>query len=112
MYTVSHTLLFRAYFCVVYGADSGLIGWPRAALVNTFFTMFSTHIPLIHRPTWTMEDKHPMLVSAMQACGAIFLKTQVSLAFVQRTLDHLGDSLIAEFVSSFSTARIMRPLRT
>ena len=53
-----------------------------------------------------------MLVSAMQACGAIFLKTQVSLAFVQRTLDHLGDNLIAEFVSSFSTTHIMRPLRT
>ncbi|TEB40271.1 hypothetical protein FA13DRAFT_1784850 [Coprinellus micaceus] len=82
-----------------------LIGWPRAALVNTFFTMFSTHIPLIHRPTWTMEDKHPMLVSAMQACGAIFLKTQVSLAFVQRTLDHLGDSLIAEFSKPNATLK-------
>ena len=46
-----------------------------------------------------MEDKHPMLVSAMQACGAVFVKTQTSLAFVQRTLEHLGDNLIAEFVS-------------
>ncbi|TEB23014.1 hypothetical protein FA13DRAFT_1463209 [Coprinellus micaceus] len=73
--------------------------------LNTFFTMFSTHIPLIHRPTWTMEDKHPMLVSAMQACGAIFLKTQVSLAFVQRTLDHLGDSLIAEFSKPNATLK-------
>ncbi|KAF6747439.1 fungal-specific transcription factor domain-containing protein [Ephemerocybe angulata] len=65
--------------------------------LNAFFTKFSAEIPLIHRPTWTMEDKHPMLVSAMQACGAIYVKTPSSLAFVQRTLEYLGDNLIAEF---------------
>lgn len=43
-----------------------------------------------------------MLVMAMQACGAVFAKTQGSLAFVSRTLEYLGDNLIAEFVRTFS----------
>ncbi|KDR83171.1 hypothetical protein GALMADRAFT_239005 [Galerina marginata CBS 339.88] len=62
-----------------------------------FFTEFSTQIPLFHRPTWRMESTHPVLLTAMQACGAFFAKTQVSMDYIAQTLTSSRDTLIIEF---------------
>ena len=47
-----------------------------------------------------MELKPPMLLRAMQACGAIFIKTPVAQAFVEKTLGSSRDMLVQEFVRS------------
>jgi hypothetical protein len=39
-----------------------------------------------------------MLLRAMQACGALFVKTPVAQAFVEKTLGTSRDLLIREFV--------------
>jgi hypothetical protein len=42
-----------------------------------------------------------MLLHAMQACGAIFVKTAVARAFVEKTLATCRELLIHEFVSLY-----------
>ncbi|TFK26826.1 hypothetical protein FA15DRAFT_702411 [Coprinopsis marcescibilis] len=68
--------------------------------LSMFFTAFSIQLPLVHRPTWTMAGKHPMLVSAMHACGAIFVRSEAAMDFVRRSLAFLRDNLISEFSKS------------
>jgi len=41
-----------------------------------------------------------MLLRAMQACGAIFIKTPVAQAFVEKALGTSRDMLVQEFVRS------------
>ena len=40
-----------------------------------------------------------MLVSAMQVCGAVYLRSDEAVTFVRRTLVYLKDNLVSEFVS-------------
>ncbi|KAG2009474.1 STE-12 alpha [Coprinopsis cinerea AmutBmut pab1-1] len=68
--------------------------------LDMFFTEFCVQLPLVHRPTWTMAGKHPMLVSAMHVCGAIFVRSENALNFVRKTLVFLRDNLISEFSRS------------
>ncbi|KAF9483553.1 hypothetical protein BDN70DRAFT_958975 [Pholiota conissans] len=62
-----------------------------------FFTEYSVQIPLIHRPTWKLENTHPILLSSMQACGALLVKTQPAMDFIIKTLTSSRDALIVEF---------------
>ena len=66
--------------------------------VDLFFTEFSTHIPLFHRPTWQMQSTHPVLVKAMRACGALFTQTFTAANFINTTLTFSGEVLQLEFV--------------
>lgn len=77
-------------------------------LVYLFFASFSTQVPLIHSPTWKMEDKPFILIRAMQACGALFAKTRAAADFIAYTLASTRDALIQEFVSSPSLIRLAR----
>ena len=67
-------------------------------IVYLFFSEFSLQIPLFHRPTWRAETTHPILLTAMQACGALFAKTPSSMDFIIQTLTSSRDALILEFV--------------
>ncbi|KAF8499572.1 fungal-specific transcription factor domain-containing protein [Russula emetica] len=51
-----------------------------------FLTAFLPQIPVIHTPTLRFEIKPQVFIRAMQACGAIFIKTPVAQAFVEKTL--------------------------
>lgn len=62
-----------------------------------FFSAFSAQIPIIHRPTWRMEGKPAILIRAMQACGALFVKGFSALDFVNQTLVDSQEALILEF---------------
>ncbi|KAG7439626.1 uncharacterized protein BT62DRAFT_976702 [Guyanagaster necrorhizus] len=62
-----------------------------------FFSAFCTQIPLVHPGSWTIEDKPPVLARAMQACGALFLKTRRAVNFITETLSSTRDALIHEF---------------
>ncbi|XP_006456997.1 hypothetical protein AGABI2DRAFT_181393 [Agaricus bisporus var. bisporus H97] len=44
-----------------------------------FFSAFGTQIPLVHPSTWKPEGKPPVLIRAMQACGALFVKTKTGI---------------------------------
>ncbi|KAJ3514350.1 hypothetical protein NLJ89_g2423 [Agrocybe chaxingu] len=61
-----------------------------------FFTEFNAQIPLFHRPSWK-DVTHPILLRAMQACGALFAKNQSAQDFMIRTLSTSRDMLIMEF---------------
>jgi len=63
--------------------------------VYLFFTEFSTQIPLFHRK---MEPTHPILMTAMRACGALFAKTSTAANFIITTLTSSRDMLLLEFV--------------
>ncbi|KAI0314449.1 fungal-specific transcription factor domain-containing protein [Amylostereum chailletii] len=65
--------------------------------LHIFLTAFSPQIPIIHTPTLRVEYKPAMLVRAMQACGALFVKTEVAEAFVEETLATSREALVTEF---------------
>ena len=66
-------------------------------VVLVFLTAFLPQIPVIHIPTLRFEIKPQVFIRAMQACGAIFVKTPVAQAFVEKTLGTCRD-LIRDFV--------------
>ncbi|TFY72588.1 hypothetical protein EVG20_g412 [Dentipellis fragilis] len=61
-----------------------------------FFSAFSHHLSILHAPTWTPEGKPPVLIRAMQACGALFVRTRIASAFVSNTLTNIREILIHE----------------
>ncbi|PBK59688.1 hypothetical protein ARMSODRAFT_774712 [Armillaria solidipes] len=65
-----------------------------------FFSAFCTQIPVVHQGTWAIEDKPPVLIRAMQACGALFLKTRRAVNFITETLSSTRDALIHEFTKA------------
>ena len=67
--------------------------------VYIFLTVFLPQIPVVHTPTLRVELKPPVMLRAMQACGALFVRTRTADAFVERTLERSRDVLVGEFVS-------------
>ena len=59
-----------------------------------FHTTFLSHLPLLHLPTWSLHDKPPILIRAMQACGALFVDTPQAKDFVSETLNCSRDQLL------------------
>ena len=60
--------------------------------------MFLAQMPLMHVPTFTVDGKPEILISAMQACGALYVKTQAAARFIDATLASARDRLVGEFV--------------
>ncbi len=56
-------------------------------------------MPIVHAPTFTIDNKPALLVNAMQACGALYVKTKKAGAFIEQTLATARDSLVQAFVS-------------
>ncbi|KAI0033461.1 hypothetical protein K488DRAFT_47667 [Vararia minispora EC-137] len=65
--------------------------------MQIFLTAFLPQIPIIHIPTLRVELKPPILIRSMQACGALFAKTKVADAFIERTLGSMRQNLVMEF---------------
>jgi len=55
-------------------------------------------MPVVHPYIWTMSQTPPLLVEAMQACGALYAKTRVASTFITSTLARARDPLVAQFV--------------
>lgn len=70
----------------------------RTAAVYIFLTAFLPQIPILHTPTIRFDLKPPMLLRAMQACGALFIKTPVAQAFVEKTLGTSREIIIRDLV--------------
>ena len=67
-------------------------------LVHLFYNMFLAQMPIMHIPTFTVDGKPEILISAMQACGALYVKTQAAVRFIDATLASARDRLVGEFV--------------
>lgn len=57
-------------------------------------------MPIVHAATFQPEGKPQVLLNAMQACGALFVKTRRAASFITKTLDTARETLVHEFVSS------------
>ena len=68
-----------------------------------FHTTFLSHLPVLHLPTWSLDDKPYILVRAMQACGALFVDTQEASDFVTETLEITRDQLLQSLVRSMES---------
>ena len=71
--------------------------------VHMFYSMFLTQMPIMHLGTFTVDGKPDILISAMQACGALYVKTQAATSFIDSTLASARDQLVCEFVSATIT---------
>ncbi|KAH9062376.1 fungal-specific transcription factor domain-containing protein [Lactarius vividus] len=67
-----------------------------------FLTAFLPQVPIIHTPTLRFELKPPMMLRAMQACGALFVRTPVAQAFVEKTLDTSRELIIRDLTKPSS----------
>ncbi|KAK0212589.1 fungal-specific transcription factor domain-containing protein [Desarmillaria ectypa] len=65
-----------------------------------FYSAFLVQMPIVHAPTFTIDNKPPLLVNAMQACGALYVKTKKAVAFIEQTLATARDSLVQAFATS------------
>ena len=68
------------------------------SLVMLFFSSFVNQMPVVHPPTWALGRTPQLLVGAMQACGALYVKTRAANAFITSTLAQARDPLVAQFV--------------
>ena len=59
-------------------------------------------MPILHVPTWNLERKPAILLRVMQACGALFVKTQLASNFVSATLSSTQQTLMQEMVRATS----------
>ncbi|KAL0956223.1 hypothetical protein HGRIS_002379 [Hohenbuehelia grisea] len=64
-----------------------------------FFSAFLPQIPIVHAGTFKAEGKPQILLSAMQACGALFVKTRKAATFITNTLTSAREILVQEFAT-------------
>uniref|UniRef100_A0A0W0FWN4 Xylanolytic transcriptional activator regulatory domain-containing protein n=1 Tax=Moniliophthora roreri TaxID=221103 RepID=A0A0W0FWN4_MONRR len=65
--------------------------------LHLFYTVFSDNLPIVHTPTFGVEGRPALLLKAMQACGALFLKTRQAASFIMQTLATTRETLADEF---------------
>jgi hypothetical protein len=56
-------------------------------------------MPLVHAPTWTLEGKPQILLTAMRAAGALYARTPRAASFIVQTLHGVRQTLLADLVS-------------
>jgi hypothetical protein len=69
--------------------------------VSMFFLSFSPQMPILHVPSWTPEGKPPILLSAMRAAGALYVRTPRAAAFILNTLETARTTLLVDLVSGY-----------
>lgn len=64
-------------------------------------------MPVLHAPTFSIEGKPPLLLRAMQACGALYVKTRKAASFIDQILADTRETLIQEFVSDLTFEHLL-----
>lgn len=67
--------------------------------VSLFFSAYLTNMPIVHAATFVREGRHPLLITAMETCGALYVKTRAAIDFIDQNLAKARDELVVEFVS-------------
>jgi hypothetical protein len=57
-------------------------------------------MPLVHPPTFEVVSKPRILINAMEACGALYVKTPTAAQFITTTLKNSREILVQEFVGN------------
>lgn len=83
-----------------YSCPTRVLPDPDSALVHLFYSMFLQQMPIMHVATFTVTGKPSILISAMQACGALYVRTSAAMQFIDTTLALARDQLVGEFVSA------------
>ncbi|KAK2467849.1 hypothetical protein APHAL10511_000144 [Amanita phalloides] len=65
-----------------------------------FFTSFMGQIPIFHLPTFNLGNAPPILLNAMRACGALYVKTRRAMQFILQTLASARETLLQEFAKN------------
>ncbi|KAJ6497822.1 fungal-specific transcription factor domain-containing protein [Mycena sanguinolenta] len=65
-----------------------------------FFTAWTPHMPIVHTPTFTMEDNPPYLLKAMKACGAVFVRTRKASTYITESLAAAREGLSQAFANT------------
>ncbi len=55
-------------------------------------------MPVIHLPTFLSEPRHPLLVKASKASGAMYFESAAAINFIDRVLATVRDEIIADLV--------------
>nr|QIE48498.1 hypothetical protein [Trametes gibbosa] len=79
-------------------------GQPTLSELNeylmTFVTIFLHHMPIVHISTFLESRGLPILVTAMQACGAMYINTPTAAKFIEDVLGTTRDTIIADLSSN------------
>ncbi|KAI0674809.1 fungal-specific transcription factor domain-containing protein [Trametes maxima] len=69
-----------------------------------FLTIFTNHMTVVHVPTFLQgEHRNPKLITAMQACGAMYANTPTAARFIEQVLANLRDGVIADLSTNTKT---------
>ncbi|KAH9858511.1 fungal-specific transcription factor domain-containing protein [Lenzites betulinus] len=77
---------------------------PSASELNeylmSFLSIFLHHMPIVHITTFLETRALPILVTAMQACGAMYTSTPTAAKFIEEVLANTRDTIIADLSSN------------
>ncbi|KAF7362108.1 C6 transcription factor [Mycena venus] len=62
-----------------------------------FLNTFVAQMPIVHTPTFTIEDKPPYLLKSMKACGAVFVRTRKASTYITESLAAAREGLAQAF---------------
>ncbi|KAF9467338.1 fungal-specific transcription factor domain-containing protein [Collybia nuda] len=65
-----------------------------------FVSTFLPQIPIVHPSTFSPDNKPPILLCAMYACGALYVKTRKAAVFISQTLASAREALVQEFAKN------------
>lgn len=85
----------------VHVAPYGGLSADLVSQVMAFLTTYVWHMPVVHLPTFLSESRHPALVKASKACGAMYSNSASATNFIDRVLATVRDVIIADLVSAF-----------
>ncbi|KAF5345367.1 hypothetical protein D9758_008500 [Tetrapyrgos nigripes] len=69
----------------------------RQHYLHLFFTAFLEQMPMVHAATFQLEGVPSLLLSVMQACGALYVKTRRASTFIMETMSAAREILEEEF---------------
>ncbi|EIN12093.1 hypothetical protein PUNSTDRAFT_99509 [Punctularia strigosozonata HHB-11173 SS5] len=64
-----------------------------------FYTEYLSQMPVFHATTLSSAEKPPILLDAIRACGALYVKTGRAFAFTKRVLESTREALAKEFAT-------------
>ncbi|KII92001.1 hypothetical protein PLICRDRAFT_103263 [Plicaturopsis crispa FD-325 SS-3] len=70
-----------------------------------FVSTFLDQMPIAHGPTLQVKDMSIVLICAMKACGALYLKTRAANNYIKVKLEDAREQLMTEFAKN-STDRV------
>ncbi|KAJ6511938.1 fungal-specific transcription factor domain-containing protein [Mycena vitilis] len=74
--------------------------------VYLFFNAFSMQIPVVHSATFNLADKPSYLLKAIEACGALFVRTHHASTHIRESLIAARDGLAQAFIMSNPTEQL------